>query len=166
MIAAGNIGEQSLRRERLVSATVFAAVAALFGLVGLGMMTAPADLWRYETRALLLGPPVMAALAALVGWRAGPRLAQAPDGLAAAAIGLGITLAAVLLYIAAACAVVWTGDLVRGEELSGSWSAVPVGLFVIGAYTVVAAVVAGPFGALGAVLAWRRIRRAEPDSTL
>ena len=64
------------RRERVVSATAFAAAAALFGLVGLVATMAPADLWRYETKALVLGPPVMAISAALVGWRAGPHLAQ------------------------------------------------------------------------------------------
>lgn len=154
------------RRARLVSAAAFAAAAVLFGVAGIGLATAFGYGWADRIDATLLGPFALVLPVAFVGWVAGPRLGRAPDGLAAAAVGVGVTILSALLSVV----VVWVG-LFAMEVLGGNEAMVrdmpnvAVAFLVGVAYALLAGLVASPFGSLGGYAAWRQICRAASGRT-
>ncbi len=147
---------------RLVSAAAFAAAAFLFGVIGIGA-TSTFDYGRMVVlKALLFGPPVMAMPAAVVGWFAGLRLARASESLEAATIGIAVTFGSVLLYAVVAGVGLFAMEALGGDEsMIRNPSGIAVAFLFVVAYALAAGLIAAPFGALGAFLAWRWIRRDD-----
>ncbi len=147
-------------RPRLVSAAGFAAAAALFGVGATGgLLLLPHS--SVPGEALVIVPAALASLAAVVGAATGPWLVRAVDGLAAAVIGIvgtGATAGvATLLAVAGVAVHDVTIGIAPGAALRESGNV----LWALFGYAVVVALAASPFGALGAFLAWRRIRRDD-----
>jgi hypothetical protein len=140
-------------RERLVSAAAFAVaatVASMLLLSGFGLSDGLALPYSWWDSASAAAP------AATIGFLAGPHVARAPDGLAAAIVGIAVTAASVLLYAIAIDGVAFVQD-------GAPWdlSLRPYLTYAVSAvgFSLVAGLVAAPFGALGAFVAWRWLRR-------
>ncbi len=151
-----------MARERVVSAAAFAASAALFGVIGLLLTSRFDDLVQDILGSSLLSPLLLALPAAVAGWLAGPRLARATDSLEAAIVGMAVTLGAVLLYVAAGGAFLCIADVLNGAAVSTVLRQAARAVVWLVGYSFLAGLVASPFGALGATVAWRQIRRSVP----
>lgn len=156
-------GDDPVMRERLVSATAFAAAAALFSVVGIALTAGFDGLIRDGSSVLALSPLLLAVPAAAVGAVAGPLLAQAADGLGAAVVGVGVTLGSALLYVVAGGAILFAMELLSGNNTMGQDpGGVIAAFFYAGAFALLGGLVASPLGALGGFIAWRQIRRSAP----
>lgn len=149
----------AVQRERLVSAIAFAAAAALFGAAAVWAAFLPPD--RFWLRELIAAPALFAVPAAVVGGIAGPHLAQKEDGLAAAVLGIGVTIGIAFLLVGVGGAIVSGYDILQGTPPGTVLSQIGESAVVLGFATLVTALVASPFGALGAYVAWHRIRRDD-----
>lgn len=148
-----------MSRARLVSAVAFGGAGALVagGLVaaaflspgGPGPMTGPVVVWA----PLAFGLP-----AALVGWLAGQRVAAAASAGAAALLGVGVTVAAAVVYVVGIFAVFLVIDVADGPPMDVDARE----LLVPEVWGIVLAVALAlsPVGALAAVAARRWTRRS------